>query len=160
MYDRPTLGELIDAARMHVETHIVPVLKAEPSLGRLYFQTLVAVNVLRIAEREIGLRGLHLGAQWSRLNALHEVMGDPPVPLPANTGEAEAALSDRVRGLCERIRAGAFDVNGEQVAARSALFDHLLATTREALQVANPKFLETAEREWEAVSKGQRVEGS
>ena len=52
MIDRPTLAELIDAARMHMETNVIPAVRED---RKLYFRTLVAINVLKIAERELEL---------------------------------------------------------------------------------------------------------
>ena len=135
MYDRPNLSELIDAARQHFETQVIPAIKGDP---KLYFQTLVAINVLKVAERELALRWTHLQAEWSRLDGLY----GESTPIPPDPTQAEAVLASRVVALCGEIRGGAFD--GEN---KRALFDHLLTTTREGLEVANPKFLQTVEGE-------------
>lgn len=129
MNDRPTLEELIEAARMHLETHVIPAIKGD---ARLYFQTLVAVNVLRVAERELVVGYAHLQAEWRRLDQLEG--GEQPVP--ASPAEALNALRARNAALAARIRAGDYD------AESGALFAHLLATVRESLEVANPKFLQ------------------
>ncbi|MDL1885067.1 hypothetical protein FBR01_15630, partial [Anaerolineae bacterium CFX8] len=57
MYDRPTLSELLDAVRAHLEENIIPLLKDD---RKLYYQTLVAVNALRIDGRELPMNALHL----------------------------------------------------------------------------------------------------
>jgi hypothetical protein len=133
MYDRPTAAELIEAARQHIENAVIPVAKA--TNHKLYFQTLVAINVMRIVERELALRGGHLRAEWSRLNML---LGG--VPLPESSETLEAALSERNQQLCAAIRAGKYD-------ADAALFEHLKATTLEQLEVANPKYFATLQAE-------------
>lgn len=128
MYDRPTATELIQAVRQHLETQMVPLAKA--ANHKLYFQTLVAINVLTIVEREVAQRGDHLRAEWARLDAL---LGEQPIP----SGEAALAeqLAQRNRALCAAVRAGQYDQDA------AALFDHLKQTTIEQLQVANPRFL-------------------
>lgn len=138
MYDQPTLNELLDAVRMHLESHIVPAVRKD---RKLYFQTLVAINVLKIAGRELYLGEGHLKAAWVRLNALENV----DTTLPDRDSAARNALSERESALCERIRAGDYD-SGEN---RALLFDHLIAATTEQLEVANPRLLATlaAERD-------------
>jgi hypothetical protein len=129
MYDRPTAAELIEAARLHLEQQVIPVAKA--AHHKLYFQTLVAINVMKIVERELALSSGHRRAEWSRLNML---LGEQPQPNDIAT--FDAALADRNAQLCTAIRAGAYDDN-------RAVFSHLKATTSEQLEVANPKFLAT-----------------
>jgi hypothetical protein len=135
MYDRPNLSELIDAARQHFETHVIPAIKGD---AKLYFQTLVAINVLKVAERQLALGWTHLQAEWSRLDALY----GETMPIPIDPTEAEMALASRVTALCGEIRAGMY--YGEK---KALLFDHLLATAGEALEVANPKFLQIVREE-------------
>jgi hypothetical protein len=127
MYDRPTAQELLDAARTHLETHVIPVIKGD---RKLYFQTLVAINVLRIVERELGHYEAHLGAEWSRLRDLLQL--DTPIPNNQRGLMTEVVAQNHL--LAEAIRAGEYD-------SSQALFDHLKATTTEQLEVANPLFL-------------------
>lgn len=129
MYDRPNLAELIDAARMHLESAVIPAVKED---RQLYFRTLVAINVLRIAERELELGPKHARAQWQRLNAVE----GSDAPLPVAEADLRAGLAARHAALCDRIRAGAYD--GPQSAA---LVDHLVASVVEQLEVANPRYL-------------------
>lgn len=131
MYDRPTLEELIDAVRQHVESHLIPLAKSD---ARLYFQTLVAINTLKVAERELKLGWGHMRAAWGRLNRLENV----DLTLPHEPHAAHAVFKSRNRELCADVRAGVYDFEPR----RSALFAHLLASTREQLEVANPRFLE------------------
>jgi len=133
MYDRPSSTELLEAAGHHLQTEVLPVAKA--TNGKLYFQTLVALNVLSIVGREIQLRGTHLRAEWARLNML---LGGEP--LPESEDVLEARLAERNADLCAAIRAGEYDDS-------QPLFEHLKATTIEQLEVANPKFLQTLAKE-------------
>jgi hypothetical protein len=134
MYDRPNLQELLDAVRMHLETAIIPAVRED---RKLYFQTLVAVNVLKIAERELQLSDGHLRAEWGRLNSIEGASS----PTPSSDAELRTAMAERNRALCSHIRAGNFDKGAD------ALFAHLKASTVEQLQVANPKYLGTLARE-------------
>lgn len=136
MYDPPTAADLLEAARQHLEDHIVPLTRQTDR--QLYFQTLVAVNVLRIVERELTHRDDHLHAAWARLNML---FGN--TPLPKGPGAMPQALADRNALLCQAIRAGKFDDD-------RAFFEHLKATAIEQLEVANPGFLAALQAEDEA----------
>lgn len=130
MVDRPNLKELIEAVQQHLESNIIPAVRGD---GKLYFQTLVAINVLRIAGREIDLGRDHAEAEWERLNAL---TGD----VQAMSGRMDGIqdeLGKRNKILSEAIRAGEFDENPTQ------LLEHLKATSIDALMVANPRFLQT-----------------
>ena len=49
MNDRPTAAELVEATREYLETEILPALDDQ----RLRFRTLVAINALGIAHREL-----------------------------------------------------------------------------------------------------------
>ena len=49
MNDRPTAAELVEATREYLETEILPALDDQ----RLRFRTLVAINALGIAKREL-----------------------------------------------------------------------------------------------------------
>lgn len=51
MTDRPTAAELVEATREYLETEILPALDDQ----RLRFRTLVAINALGIAQRELEL---------------------------------------------------------------------------------------------------------
>ena len=134
MYDRPTLTELLIAARHHFEQKVVPVTKQ--TNRQLYFQTLVAINVLKIVEREYNIRPFHLRAEWTRLNM---VIGKD-MPEISNDDDLEVAIQIANKKLCERIRAGEFDDD-------YALFEHLKARTIEQLEVANPKFMQAIHAE-------------
>ncbi|NWF67658.1 MAG: hypothetical protein HXY40_01100 [Chloroflexi bacterium] len=135
MYDRPTAPELLDAVRTHLETHVVPAVKGD---GKLYFQTLVAINVLRVVERELQLAPDHMAHEWARLDAL-----SAPQDRPDDPRQQAAALRERNKQLCAQIRAGDYD----GAAQKAALFEHVLTTSVEQLQVANPRFLQALAQE-------------
>ena len=127
MYDNPTAQALLDAVRLHLETHIIPAIKTD---RKLYFQTLVAINVLRIVERELSHDEAHLRSEWNRL---HDLLGlDTPAPDSKSGFIHELTAQNQV--LAEAIRSGEYDSSPE-------LFDHLKATTVSQLEVANPLFL-------------------
>lgn len=128
MYDRPTAPELLQAVRQHLETNLIPL--ARQTHFKLYFQTLVANNVLKIVEREIRLGEGHLRAEWSRLNMLLD-----SVPPPESVQALRAQLAERNAALCRAIRAGEWDDS-------DLLFEHLKSTARAQLEVANPRFLQ------------------
>ncbi len=127
MQDRPSRLELLDAVRGFLEADVIPALE-----GRKQFHARVAANVLAIVGRELALAGDQLAAEWQRLDAL---LG--PMPMPANAEAAAGELGRRTAELCERIRAGEADAG----AYRRAVLDHVGATVREKLAVANPKLL-------------------
>ena len=131
MTDRPTLAELIDAARMHMETNVIPAIRED---RKLYFRTLVAINVLKIAERELELGADQAAQAWERLNALE----GQTTPMPQNEKALHTAIDNRHKALGARIRAGDYDSGDD----RRALFAHLEACTIDQLKIANPKYLQ------------------
>jgi hypothetical protein len=134
--NRPTAAELIDAVRMHLETNIVPVVRAD---RKLYFQTLVAMNVLRIVERELELGPRHIRAALQRLN---DVLGTD-APFPDTLDAARDLLAQRDAELSQAIRAGDYDHHPR----RADLFNHLKASAVEQLLIANPRLLATLQQE-------------
>jgi hypothetical protein len=130
MYDSPTLSQLLDAVRYHLESQVIPAVEND---RKLYYQTLVAINVLHIVQRELLMSPDHLRAEWHRLNFVQNVT----MPLPNTVNELRAALAERNRKLCQEIDAGRYDYMPQ----RAALFEHLLMTAQTQLEVANPRFL-------------------
>lgn len=129
MVDRPTAAELLDAVRQHLEGHIVPAIKND---RKLYFQTLVSINVLKIIERELNQREDHLHEAWQALNTLTETAPPPPPTLAA----LEATLEARHHDLCNAIQAGDYDTPN----AEAQLMVYLIQLTEAQLAVANPLF--------------------
>src|SRR5437868_14205997 len=79
MNDRPTAVELIAAARVYLEQELIPTLTD----ARLRFQTLVAANVLAIAERDLATEEAHLAEEWRLLSKLLNVADTAPDQLSA-----------------------------------------------------------------------------
>jgi Domain of unknown function (DUF6285) len=131
MYDRPTMMELLNAVRNHLETQVIPEIRDD---RKLYYQTLVAINVLRIIDREMQTGVEQLREEWMRLNFVQGV----DTLLPSESSKAHDALAERNRKLCEEIDGGRYDY----LPQRAALYEHLMVTTRQQLEVSNPKFLE------------------
>ena len=127
MHDRPTVTELIDAVRAFLDSDVVPALD-----GTKKFHARVAANVLAIAGRQIALEEEQLKEEWRRLDS---VLG--PQPAPGETEALKEGLRARTQTLCDVIRRGDVDT-GEP---RRRVLDHVRATVREKLAVANPKLL-------------------
>jgi hypothetical protein len=102
MTDRPTLAELLDAVRQHLDSSIIPAVRHEP---KLYFQTLVASNLLRIAERELELETT---LRESRRIAVSQSLNQDIILSP-DPVTADKTLSIQEAALCEAIRQGDYD---------------------------------------------------
>jgi hypothetical protein len=128
MHDRPTAVELVNAVRQYLESELLPTLTD----ARLKFQTLIAANVLSIAERE-------LQGEEAELNDEHASLADllGLAARPNTLAELRAAVRAANERLCERIRDGAYDEPGR--------FESLARVLRRfverKLQVANPRYL-------------------
>ena len=129
MQDRPTALELLAAVRGFLEEDLGPALE-----GRRRFHALVAANVLRILERELGGEEELLGRQWERLAALFDVDASEK---PQATSALRTAVRELETRLAERIRSG--DADAGDLARRVRA--HVRATVVEKLAVANPRFL-------------------
>ena len=127
MHDRPDSTELIAAARLFLETELLPALTDQ----RLRFQTLVAAHVLGIVERELPAEetDLHWELAW-----LSDALGEAAAPA-ATLAEFRKQVREGNRRLCGSIRQGNFD--GE-VAYRQ-LGAKLREVVSRKLRVANPK---------------------
>jgi Domain of unknown function (DUF6285) len=141
MQDRPTVAELLDAVRGFLEHDAIDALE-----GTAKFHARVAANVMAIALRELELEPAQLAAEWQRLDAL---LGGAPAP--SDPSALRDAVRARTEALCERIRRG----DADDGAFRAAVFNHVRATVREKLAIANPKLLasEDAARLGEPVSR-------
>lgn len=112
--ERPTARELVEAVREFVETEVQPQLE-----GSVAFHTRVAVNVLKIVERELELGG---DMDDARVRRLAELLG--------SEGELESLVEELSRG----IRAGNYDIR------TPGLAEHLRATVMDKLAVDNPRY--------------------
>jgi uncharacterized protein DUF6285 len=112
--DRPTAGELIEAAAEHLAVNVRPALS-----GHAAFEALIAANLLAIALRELEL-GPELRAADER--ELGELLGQV------------APLEQLESSLAERIRSGELDDR------RGELLSVLRESARRRLRVANPGY--------------------
>ena len=109
-HDVPTAAQLVEAVREFLEADVMTATD-----GRVQFHTRVAVNALRMVERE-----LDLGAAQAEAHAADL----------ARLGVADEA------DLAVAIREGRLDDRGDEVV------EVLRRTVRAKLEVANPRYLE------------------
>jgi Domain of unknown function (DUF6285) len=128
MNDRPTAVELVNAVRHYLENELLPTL-TDP---RLKFQTLIAANVLSIAERELKTEEVDLTVELAVYAELRKHGGDP-----STTTEMRAAVWTANALLCEKIRHGDYD----QPEKFQALARRLRSVVERKLQTANPRYL-------------------
>lgn len=129
MQDRPTAPELLQAVREFLESEVLPQLN-----GRRQFHTRVAINVLRILEREWEQEEYAVRAEWSGLAQLLGESGEPP----SSFAGAREAVKELNRDLSQRIRSGELDDQWERVVSA------VRATVLEKLAIANPGYGEEA----------------
>ena len=109
-HDLPSVAQLVEAVREFLEADVMAATD-----GRVQFHTRVAVNALRMVERE-----LDLGAAQAEAHAADL----------ARLGVADEA------DLAVAIREGRLDDRGDEVV------EVLRRTVRAKLEVANPRYLE------------------
>ena len=109
-HDVPTATQLVEAVREFMEGDVM-----EATEGRVRFHARVAVNVLRMVERELALGDAQAAAHREAL---------------ARVGVADESE------LAAAIRAGALDDR------RAEVVEVLRRTVRAKLEVANPRYLE------------------
>ena len=114
-HDVPTAAQLVEAVREFLESDVMPATE-----GRVQFHTRVAVNALRMVERELDVGPVQAAAHRDALHRLGV----------ADEGELAAA-----------IRAGTLDER------RAEVVDVLRATVRAKLEVANPRYLSPLTRQ-------------
>jgi hypothetical protein len=130
MNDRPNAIELVAAVREYLEGELLPTITD----ARLRFQTLVAVNALAIAGRELASEEHQLLEEGVWLAALlHSAE-----PMPQRLAELKQAVRRANEQLCERIRRGEYD---DEVSFQD-LLEQLSTTVTRKLAVANPKYLD------------------
>jgi hypothetical protein len=129
MNPRPTALELLTAAREHFAQRVLPTI-SDPQLK---FQTLVAVHVLGVVERELTAGPDRV--QRPMLRAYRSLLGRTGAE-PDDVALA-SGLADVQRDLCAAIQSGAFD----DAAKARALADTLTAMVSGSLQLWNPAFL-------------------
>lgn len=87
MHDRPTPGELVEAVREFLGTEILPLLDDH----RVKFRTIVALNALGIAERELAATQAPVSDAAERALARAIRAGEPPEDAAAILEELVAA---------------------------------------------------------------------
>jgi hypothetical protein len=128
MHDRPTAIELVNAVRQYLESELLPTLTD----ARLKFQTLIAANVLSIAERELRSEEAELADEFA-FYADRLQLNDTPHTLL----DLRAAVQKANERLCEHIRHGDYD----EPAHFASLAKDLRRFIERKLQVANPRYL-------------------
>ena len=118
MQDVPSAAELLEAVHAFLEGDIFPIVE-----GRAKFHTRVAMNVLKIVERELELSGDADLRERSGIEALFE-----------RSVESDESLLDLNKELAGKIR------EGNLSASRVELFAHLRSTLKDKLAIANPKY--------------------
>ena len=114
-HDLPTAAQLVEAVREFLEDDVMSATD-----GRVRFHTRVAVNALRMVERQFDLGAAQATAHRAALDGL------------GVADESELAAA---------IRAGTLDDRRAEVVAI------LRATVRAKLEVANPRYLPSATRQ-------------
>jgi len=118
--NRPTAVELLEALGEHLETFVQPRLS-----GADAYQNRVALNLIRILERELALGAQMAEEERARLVAL--------------LGRDEDVVTLNAR-LCDMI------ANGALSAADPRLLDHLRQSTLAKIAVDNPRYPTYARR--------------
>ena len=113
--DRPTQSELIEAVREFLETKVM-----QETTGPLQFNTRIAVNVLKILERELETGQDITSGAIQRIQQL--LSSDESDPAVLNT-----ALSEAIE-------------NGDLAWNNPELLHHLRTTTMDKLSVDNPRY--------------------
>ena len=132
MQDRPTTLELLEAVQEFLEREVLPAL----TVHGLNYRMRIALNLLRIVEREIPGREARLRAE---LAALADLLDRPRAAPPAAAALLEARVQEANRELCERIRTGAADAGPW----RARVLAHVGAMVDEKLGLNDPQRLAT-----------------
>ena len=131
MQDRPTALDLLQAIRDLLEQAILPSL-ADP---RLKYQTLIAINALRMLEREVPDEEGRLRAE---LGGLEELLELPRTAPPGDGALLRRCVLEANRELCERIQRGLADAGPW----RQRVLAHVRSAVEEKLRINNPSRLE------------------
>lgn len=104
MQDRPTVHELLGAVARFLDDEILPAHD-----GRRQFLVRVAINVLRMVDREIEQRDATDAREIAGLTGLLGRVSAPARSDAVGPEPRRQALRAANEELCERIRAGEFD---------------------------------------------------
>jgi hypothetical protein len=130
MQDRPTIPEALQAARDFLARDLLPTL-TDP---RLRYHLQIAINVLRIVEREAEGEDARLRAEHGALRAL---LGLPAAAPPEDPAALRREVLEANTALCERIHEGAADAGPW----RERVLAHVEARVADKLAVNNPAVL-------------------
>lgn len=119
MQSRPDHPTLLEALAAFLMADVAPKLEADKALQ---FRLLIAANLANVVASEARTHDARLKAEGARLATLLSVT--PP--------GSEAELEALTRALSRRLRAGEL--------VNEPTLEHLLATSRETLEVTNPRF--------------------
>lgn len=112
--EHPTAAELVAAVAGFLESEVAPALD-----GRIAFHTKVAVNALRIVERELTAGSVAEAAEAARLRPL--------------TG-ADGSLAELNSALAGQIRDGTLSTSDDQ------LRSHLIRSVLARIAIDNPRY--------------------
>jgi hypothetical protein len=112
--NRPNKIELVEAVREFLENRIQPTVEGQVSL-----HTRIAVNILKMVERELALGPNLEKEEWKRLRAL--------------LGE-EGTLEELNATLCQKLRCGEMDYRNKE------LIEHLRLSALGRLSIDNPEY--------------------
>jgi Domain of unknown function (DUF6285) len=129
MHDRPDPRELLEAVREFLTHEVAPYCDDH----RLKFRTLIAANVLSVAERQLEAEDTDRADALARLSQLDGAFC-------GEDGASGNRLDDvdlQLRALCRAIRGGLLD---DDPAWQSA-FDFALWHVEAKLKVSNPRYL-------------------
>ncbi|MBI2525840.1 MAG: hypothetical protein HYV93_07635 [Candidatus Rokubacteria bacterium] len=143
MQDRPSVPEALEAVRDFLARELLPTL-SDP---RLRYHLQIALNVLRIVEREAEGEDARLRAEHA---ALRELLGQPPAAAPEDAMALRQAVLEANRSLCARIRRG----DADEGPWRQRVVAHVEARVAEKLAVNNPAVLAAFRAEAAAASRG------
>jgi len=112
--NRPDKNELIETVREFLEEKVLPLLD-----GTTAFHTRVAINVLKIVERELEHGPLLEKKEHDGLHRLLKIEGD---------------VKELNEELCKQLRDGRMDFRND------ALIAHMRQTTLDNLSIDNPRY--------------------
>jgi hypothetical protein len=130
MQDRPTIPEALQATRDFLAQDLLPTL-TDP---RLRYHLQIAINVLRIVEREAEGEDARLRAEH---RALRDLLGLPAAAPPEDPAALRREVLEANGALCDRIRRGDADAGPW----RERVLAHVAARVADKLAVNNPAVL-------------------
>jgi hypothetical protein len=125
MQDRPSAAELVRAVKEHFEREVLPVLEN----AKVRYQSLVALHVLSVVERELAHGERALREELASLRALSGGAAEEGATLK----EIEDLVRRGTQALCAAIRSGQA---GDPARVRA----HVRGVVLAKLAIANPAY--------------------